>query len=147
MLESKPDVPGYSNNNMKTTTENVRVLLVEDEIKIADFVVAGLERMGMTVVHCDNGEAGLHAFLAGTFDMVLLDVMLPKLNGFEVLQEIRQRDADCFLQAHRQRMVCGAHTRHLRAKFGHHQSANASRSTRRVDQNGNAHRLTPFDAH
>ena len=79
---------------MKTLTENVRVLLVEDEIKIADFVIAGLQKKHMSVVHCDNGEAGLKAFNAGSYDIVLLDVMLPKLNGFELLEQIRQHDTE-----------------------------------------------------
>ena len=77
-----------------TTTERVRVLLVEDESKIADFVVTGLGKMNIEVEHCENGEAGLQAFLNGDYDVVVLDVMLPKLNGFEVLQRIRQQDTE-----------------------------------------------------
>ena len=67
----------------------MRVLLIEDEPKIAEFVVAGLGRMDIGVTHCEDGESGLQAFVANGFDVVVLDVMLPRINGFEVLQKIR----------------------------------------------------------
>ena len=79
---------------MDTDNSPVRVLLVEDESKIAEFVIAGLTRMQCDVTHCENGEAGWQAFLEGDYDIVVLDVMLPKLDGFEVLKRIRERGAD-----------------------------------------------------
>lgn len=79
---------------MEMTVTPVRVLLIEDESKIAEFVIAGLKKVNFDVTHCENGEAGLQAFQAGLHDVVVLDVMLPKINGFEVLQKIRQSTLD-----------------------------------------------------
>jgi len=75
---------------MEHAVEQPRVLLVEDEAKIAEFVLAGLREFHFDVTHCEDGESGLETFLTGAFDVVVLDVMLPKRNGFEVLQRIRQ---------------------------------------------------------
>jgi two-component system OmpR family response regulator len=79
---------------METVTDRVRVLLVEDESKIADFVISGLSKMNFEVDHRENGELGWQAITDGDYDIVVLDVMLPKLNGFELLQKIRQRDTE-----------------------------------------------------
>jgi two-component system OmpR family response regulator len=79
---------------MEAVTDRVRVLLVEDESKIADFVITGLGKMNVDVDHRENGELGWQAFTDGDYDIVVLDVMLPKLNGFELLQKIRQRDTE-----------------------------------------------------
>ena len=67
----------------------MKVLLIEDEAKIAEFVIQGLSSAGYEVTHVDDGERGLAEILAGTHDLTILDVMLPKLNGFAVLQKIR----------------------------------------------------------
>lgn len=79
---------------MNATGNRVRVLLVEDEPKIAEFVIAGLGQQDFEVQHVENGELGVSAFLNGSFDVVVLDVMLPKLDGFGVLKQIRQHDRD-----------------------------------------------------
>ncbi len=67
----------------------MRILLIEDEPKIASFVCQGLRASGMTVEHIDNGMQGLQAVLLAQHDLVVLDIMLPGLNGFELLQKIR----------------------------------------------------------
>lgn len=77
---------------METMAGHVRVLLIEDESKIAEFVIAGLRKANFEVTHCENGESGFQAFESGVYNVVVLDVMLPKINGFEVLQKIRQCD-------------------------------------------------------
>ena len=79
---------------MDTSADRVRVLLIEDESKIADFVIAGLSKLDFDVAHRDNGESGLQAFMEGDYDIVVLDVLLPKLNGFEVLKKIRQTNTE-----------------------------------------------------
>ncbi|BDU57786.1 DNA-binding response regulator [Limnohabitans sp. MORI2] len=79
---------------MEPLADRVRVLLIEDELKIAEFVIAGLSKANFEVKHCDDGESGLRAFEAASYDIVVLDVMLPKLNGLEVLQKIRQANTD-----------------------------------------------------
>jgi DNA-binding response OmpR family regulator len=67
----------------------LKILLIEDEPKIAEFVIKGLESVGYQVTHADDGEKGLASILESTHDLVVLDLMLPKLNGFEVLQQAR----------------------------------------------------------
>ena len=67
----------------------MKVLLVEDEQKIADFVCAGLAARGLKVTHCDNGNSGLAQACQGNFDVVILDVMLPGRDGLSVLSAMR----------------------------------------------------------
>ena len=79
---------------MQVPGVDMRVLLIEDEPKIAEFVVAGLSRMDFDVTHCEDGESGYQSFIDNGYDVVVLDVMLPRINGFEVLQKIRQSGSD-----------------------------------------------------
>jgi len=67
----------------------LRVLLVEDEPGIADFVVRGLREEGFTVEHAADGTGGWHALKAGPWDAVLLDWWLPGLDGLAVLKRYR----------------------------------------------------------
>jgi DNA-binding response OmpR family regulator len=67
----------------------LKILLIEDEAKIAEFVIKGLSAAGYTITHLDDGEQGLAAVLGGAHDLVILDVMLPKLNGFDLLHQAR----------------------------------------------------------
>ncbi len=67
----------------------MNILVIEDEIKIADFVVSGLQQAGFETNHAADGASGLDAILHGQYDLVVLDVMLPKMNGIEVLQQVR----------------------------------------------------------
>ena len=69
----------------------MNVLLIEDEQHIADFVVQGLAQYGINVVHEADGFTGLNSALSGRHDAIVLDVVLPLLGGFEVLQELRKR--------------------------------------------------------
>jgi two-component system, OmpR family, response regulator len=68
-----------------------KVLLIEDEHKIADFVCAGLSACGFEVTHCDNGNTGLLQACQSNFDAVILDLMLPGRDGLSVLREMRSR--------------------------------------------------------
>ena len=69
----------------------MRVLLVEDEARIADFITRGLSEQGYAVdTACDGGEALQWANVAG-FDLIILDVMLPGPDGFEVCRSLRER--------------------------------------------------------
>ncbi len=67
----------------------MRILLVEDEQKIADFVCAGLTARGLQVQHCDNGNTGFEQACTGTYDVVILDLMLPGRDGLSVLKGLR----------------------------------------------------------
>lgn len=67
-----------------------KILLIEDEEKIARFIELELTHEGYEVVKAFNGREGLELALAGDCDLVLLDVMLPELNGLEVLRRLRK---------------------------------------------------------
>ncbi|MFO0677819.1 MAG: response regulator transcription factor [Polyangiaceae bacterium] len=67
-----------------------RVLVVEDDANIALGLRINLEAEGYDVVCADDGEVALREFHRTNPDLILLDVMLPRLNGFEVLQELRR---------------------------------------------------------
>src|SRR2546430_7984209 len=68
---------------------NEQVLLVEDDSSIREIATLGLEQAGFRVTAAGDGREGLLRFRQGTFDLVVLDVMLPSLDGFEVCREIR----------------------------------------------------------
>jgi len=67
----------------------MKVLLVEDEPKIADFVCEGLRTRGMQVTHCLDGNAGFALGQEDRFDMIVLDIMLPGRDGLSVLKGLR----------------------------------------------------------
>ena len=66
-----------------------RILLVEDDPSIREVTAIGLRQAGFTVETADDGQAGLDRFRHEAFDLVLLDVMLPRLDGLEVCRAIR----------------------------------------------------------
>ena len=68
----------------------MKVLLIEDEIKIAEFVLKGLLLEGFEVAHASDGELGLKLALTNAHDVMVLDLMLPKLSGLDLLQQFRQ---------------------------------------------------------
>jgi two-component system, OmpR family, response regulator RegX3 len=67
-----------------------RVLLIEDEESIATPLVGALEREGFEVQHTDTGRAGLEAATDDSIDLVLLDLMLPDMDGRDVCRQLRQ---------------------------------------------------------
>ena len=68
----------------------MRVLLVEDEVALAEAVAASLKKENYTVDVSYDGLDGLDQGLTGIYDVILLDIMLPKMNGVEVLRELRR---------------------------------------------------------
>ena len=68
-----------------------KILVVEDEKAIADILVFNLQREGYDTLVAYDGADGLHAALEQAPDLVLLDVMLPSMDGFEVLRHIREK--------------------------------------------------------
>lgn len=72
----------------------MRILFVEDDPKIADFVRKGLEQAGFALDHAGNGEDGLHLALSEPYDVAIIDIMLPKLNGLELIAELRRHKKD-----------------------------------------------------
>ena len=67
----------------------MKILLIEDEYKIAEFVLKGLTAAGHQVTHAADGEQGLALILEEAHDVAILDLMLPKLSGFDVLQQAK----------------------------------------------------------
>lgn len=68
-----------------------KILIIEDDRNILDIVAYNLEKEGYAVSTAADGEEGLLAFAGGDFDLVILDVMIPRLSGLEVLDSIRSR--------------------------------------------------------
>jgi two-component system, OmpR family, copper resistance phosphate regulon response regulator CusR len=68
----------------------MRILIIEDEIKTAKFLKKGLCEAGFVVDVSENGLEGLHLAQEAEFDLVILDVMLPVLDGWQVLTRLRQ---------------------------------------------------------
>jgi two-component system, OmpR family, response regulator MtrA len=69
---------------------DARILLVEDDPSIREITTIGLRNAGFEVEAAGDGQAGLDRFRAGRYDLVLLDVMLPRLDGLEVCRAIRR---------------------------------------------------------
>ncbi len=69
----------------------MRVLLVEDDSTIAEFVGRGLREAGFAVDHEADGERGLEAALRHPYDVAIVDVMLPKRDGLSIIDELRRR--------------------------------------------------------
>ena len=67
----------------------MRVLAVEDDEKIASFIITGLKQAGFAVDHAIDGDYGLHLALTEPYDVIILDVMLPGKDGLSVLKELR----------------------------------------------------------
>jgi two-component system copper resistance phosphate regulon response regulator CusR len=69
----------------------MRILLVEDDPRIAKFVAKGLRERSYAVDVAVNGNGALYQIFVNTYDLVILDVMIPKPNGFEVCHELRRK--------------------------------------------------------
>ena len=70
----------------------MRILIVEDEFNLADVISSRLKKEKYAVdIFCD-GEEGLESALTNIYDLIILDVMLPKINGFEILNKIREKN-------------------------------------------------------
>ena len=70
-------------------TGQPHILLIEDDVRLCRLIKEYLESMGYAVSMTHTGPAGLEAALAKTFQAVLLDVMLPGMDGFEILRRLR----------------------------------------------------------
>ncbi|MBI3818500.1 MAG: heavy metal response regulator transcription factor [Planctomycetes bacterium] len=68
----------------------MRILIVEDERKAAAYLKKGLFENGHVVDAAEDGETGLSLAISGNYDLLILDVMLPKRDGFEILGELRR---------------------------------------------------------
>ena len=69
----------------------MKILLVEDEIDLNNIVTKYLKKNGYSVDSVFDGEEALDYLKSGEYDLVILDIMLPKINGFEVIKELRNK--------------------------------------------------------
>ena len=72
----------------------MKLLIVEDELKTGDYLRQGLTEAGFTVDLTRDGADGLHQAISEDYDLIILDVMLPKLNGWQVLEMLRKADKE-----------------------------------------------------
>jgi len=72
----------------------MKVLIVEDELKMGDYLKQGLVEAGFVVDLARDGTDGLHCGMTETYDLIILDVMLPGLDGWKVLQALRAAGKD-----------------------------------------------------
>lgn len=71
-----------------------RILIVEDEWKLRRIASDFLKKEGFVVVEAEDGEEALDIIVSQNFDLIILDLMLPKINGWELLEEIRMKDSN-----------------------------------------------------
>lgn len=69
----------------------MKLLLIEDDIKIAEYLQKGLRESGYSVVHADDGELGFRMACSGSFEVGIVDIMVPSMDGLTVLSELRRR--------------------------------------------------------
>jgi two-component system response regulator MprA len=69
----------------------MRILFVDDDVEVTEYVRRGLEEEGHVVSVCHDGAAGLRAAELRAFDVIVLDVMMPLVNGFEVTRRLRRQ--------------------------------------------------------
>ena len=72
----------------------MRILIIEDEFNLADVIKSRLEKEKYIVDICTDGLEGLYNILTNAYDLVILDVMLPSMNGFEILDNIKNKNID-----------------------------------------------------
>jgi len=69
----------------------MKLLIIEDDRIIADFIIRGMKEAGYSIEHAGDGESGLAHAVSGNFDLAIIDVMLPRLDGLSVISKIRER--------------------------------------------------------
>jgi two-component system OmpR family response regulator len=72
----------------------MRILLIEDDAKIASFIEKGLREAGFSVDHCGDGQLGLSRALTISYDVAVVDLMLPRLDGLSVIETMRAEDVN-----------------------------------------------------
>lgn len=75
-----------------TQIANKRLVMVEDEESIRELYKRQLQLAGLQVDAFANGKEGLNAILNGNYDLILLDIMLPDINGLEILKEVKKNE-------------------------------------------------------
>lgn len=71
--------------------QQMRILIIEDDLKISGFVANGLHEAGFVVDQADDGNSGLALASIGVYDCVIVDIMLPGLDGLSIIERVRER--------------------------------------------------------
>lgn len=82
---------GYKMDRGLQGTANLKILFVEDEPRVAEFVSAALHEFGYSVTWAKTGREGVVRLQSGDYDLAILDIMLPDMDGFTVLDESRRK--------------------------------------------------------
>ncbi len=72
----------------------MRILIIEDEFSLADVISARLKKEQYVVDICTDGEDGFYKAVTNIYDLIILDVMLPHMSGFDILKNIRKKEVD-----------------------------------------------------
>lgn len=67
----------------------MKILIVEDEVKTREYLSKGLTEAGFVVDHADNGLNGYHLAMTAVYDLIILDIMLPDVNGWDIVRMLR----------------------------------------------------------
>ncbi len=70
----------------------MRILVIEDDSSVAEFIVKGLEDAGFNVDHAADGQQGLHLARAGVYNVLIVDRMLPQIDGLSIIQALREEN-------------------------------------------------------
>ncbi|MBN2309870.1 MAG: response regulator transcription factor [Candidatus Hydrogenedentes bacterium] len=70
----------------------MRALLIEDDRKIASFIVKGLSEAGFTVDHAEDGLGGFHLASTESYDVAVVDIMLPRVDGLTLIEDLRRQN-------------------------------------------------------
>ena len=92
MIKMTSSPQSSTTSYLQQQSNNKRILLVDDEPDIIEILKVGLEDNGFKVDAFTNPQEALSSFKAGTYDLLLLDVRMPKLNGFELYEQIKKID-------------------------------------------------------
>jgi len=72
----------------------VKILLVEDNLMNQKVVIFNLKRLNCEITPVNNGKSAFEVFTANTFDLILMDIMLPDTNGYEITRKIRKYESE-----------------------------------------------------
>ena len=72
----------------------MRLLLIEDDLKIASFIIKGFKAAGFAVDHATDGDTGLDLGLSEPYEVIIVDLMLPRRDGLNVIAQLREQKID-----------------------------------------------------
>ncbi|VAV98092.1 response regulator in two-component regulatory system with PhoQ [hydrothermal vent metagenome] len=91
MIENRETTNGQANNNRPEHTSSMRILIIEDDLEAADWLSKGLQESGHIIDHASDGETGLALATSEQYDVLIIDRMLPKMDGLEIIRNIREQ--------------------------------------------------------